>query len=257
MLRDKIKITNRLFSSLLGIWMTFFLSQETIAQLSIPLVSTKVQGVDSSTIHHLSWGISSAVGDVNYGDDRGTIMFSACYSHRISTISEWEIALHYIALQDLRGMDGSVFRDSTTVVQLAWQADGIWNVQPFSEGTLWHNVRFGIGPSFRYLTAMSAQRYVPQGPQPYIVRYKPNGVLDTLASIPLVFREQNLFQGLSVGAVLKVEYLLALSPTIDLIARAQLHSYIPSFIRGTRSTDFGNFGVNLGSAGIFLRVGWQ
>jgi hypothetical protein len=206
--------------------------------------------------HYLAWGISAAVGDVNLGDDRSDLMYSMLYTRRLSSTTELECGLHYIAVQKLHTLDGdpTFFSDSATFAALAWQADCAWTFQPF-QGFL-ERFRLGIGPSFRFLTATYMRRRVPSGPIPAILHQNPNGTLDTLAFAPIVFRQVDYFQGLSFGAVIKIEYIVPLSPNVDFIARAQLHSYMPPIIREGSSSFFGSSGVNLGSAGVYLRVGW-
>jgi hypothetical protein len=171
-------------------------------------------------------------------------------------MTELECALHYIAVHKLHTLDGdpTLFSDEPTFVALAWQADCAWTFQPF--GGFLERFRIGIGPSFRYLTATYVSRKDLSGPLPSIIRPNPNGTIDTLATIPFGFRQIEFFQGLSFGAVIKIEYIVPLAPNIDFIARAQLHSYLPAMIRGGSSSFFGSSGVNLGSAGVYLRVGW-
>lgn len=218
-------------------------------------VWTKPQEVVQPS-HYLAWGISAAVGDVNLGDNRGDLMYSMLYTRRLSPTTELECGLHYIAVQKLHTLDGdpTFFSDNPTFAALAWQADCAWTFQPF-QGFL-ERFRLGIGPSFRFLTATYVRRRVPSGPIPAILRPNPNGTIDTLAYYPLIFRQVDYFQGLSFGAVIKIEYIIPLSPNVDFIARAQLHSYMPPILRGGSSSFFGSSGVNLGSAGVYLRVGW-
>jgi hypothetical protein len=176
------------------------------------------------------------------------------YQHQITPTSDIEAALHYIAVHKLGGIDGFVFQDSSKFVKISWQSDCAWNVQPFDG--VFKNLRFGVGLSFRYITSTVVAGKIPTAPIPLLLRRNPNGSLDTLASAPLFFRQQSLFQGLALGAVLRVEYVFPLSSTIDVIVRTQLHSYLPPMISAGTASDQGNSGTNIGSAGLFLRVRW-
>ena len=206
----------------------------------------------------LSWGFSFGVGDLNFGDDRGNPMFSVSYTKALSKKTELEVSVHYIAIQSLRGIDGFVFQDSISYTHLAWQFDGTWSIRPFEEDNLWKNLQFGIGPSFRYFTGLSGSRSYRPSTRPLVVVRNPNGSLDTIASVPMTFTLTDLSQGLALGAVLKVDYFIHISKTVDFVLRTQLHSYLPALITsGTRSSFLGNSGVNWGSLGLFLRVGWE
>jgi hypothetical protein len=198
--------------------------------------------------HYLAWGISSAVGDLNLGDDRGDLLFSMLFARRLNKTTELEYGLHYIAVHKLQGADGFAYPDSATYTAIAWQGDVAWTFQPF--GGFFERFRFGIGPSVRFLTALTTWGSFGTMPLVFSVPGKP----DTIVHSPALRRTQH-FQGLGLGALIKVEYIFPLAPAIDLIVRAQLHSYIPPIIL-VGSSDAFDRGVNLGSAGIFLRVAW-
>jgi hypothetical protein len=199
--------------------------------------------------HSIMWGASASVGDINSGDNRGDILYSMSFIHRINSSTQCEYSLQNIRVHRLEGIDGVVFPDSTAFAKIAWQGDCSWIFQPFTIKP-WSNFRVGIGPSVRYLTS-------------FITRSTSN--LTFLPTIPnkpdtgavLVLRQTLVDHSLSLGAVIKIDYVFPLSDNIELIVRGQLHSFLPAIINSSRIFAIReNRGVNLGSAGLFLRVSW-
>ena len=217
-------------------------------ETELPLVAAPQPQEVFPPRHYVAWGVTSAVGDLNLGDDRGDVMFSMLYARRLSKTIELGYGLHYIAVHKLQGQDGFAYPDSATYTAIAWQGDMDWTFQP--SGGFFERFRFGIGPSVRFLTAFTTWGFYRDRPFVFSIPGKPDSLIRSYR-----LRKTQYFQGLALGAVIKIEYIFPLSPSVDLIARAQLHSYIPPiYLAG--STDTFDRGVNLGSAGIFLRVAW-
>lgn len=145
--------------------------------------------------HTIGFGISTTEGDASTG--RQAIMLSALYSYSCSPTLDAEISLQQMSMRVL----GPLIAASS-----AMSLDGILMLKPL--GSL-PQFRCGFGPS---------------------VRWQKSAIVSTLFTVDSTGQNvsepslhfQNTF---SIGATLKVEYLLPLLPTLDLAIRAQGHIY--------------------------------
>jgi hypothetical protein len=219
-------------------------------QLSIPY--KPLEDVYKTHIHHAAWGLSLASGSPNLGRDAGDVMISMLYAYRYAPTNEVEISLNYMPVQRLRELDGRVFSDSSGYISLAWMGDISFMFQPFSG--VFRGLRIGIGPTLvmqSFLMKNSGQGTLSGG-QLFFV--DSNGVRSPVPIITVpAYPDTQRSEGLSIGANLKVEYLIPLSQNLELCLRAQMQAFMPTNIV---SADGFGIGGNVGSIGAMLRVGW-
>jgi hypothetical protein len=217
-------------------------------------VSTPEERIFPSHFHHAAWGVSLASGSPNLGRDGGDAMISMLYAYRYAPTNEVEVSLNYMPVQRLHELDGRVFPDSSGYVSLSFVGDVSFMFQPFSG--IFRGLRLGIGPTvpIQSFVRSNAGRSAWQGGQ--IFNVDSNGVrtpvpIITIPAYPYTQRAE----GLSIGANVKVEYLIAVSHNLELCLRAQMQAFLPTNLVSTDGVGVG-IGGNVGSIGGMLRVGW-
>jgi hypothetical protein len=197
-----------------------------------------------SASNHIAWGGSIADGDGTLGLGGGQAMFNMMYSHSFTPALEGEFAVHYMPVQYWLKPPG--WYEDFRYITLTWIFDGSLMVQPFAGGTFLQGFRIGGGLSARYLRALSTQ---------YIGNSLSHIGTDT------TFRPNtqvaNYAVNTSIGANIKLDYLVPLSPRVDIGFRAQVVLLFFPFegviVQG--STFYTGRG-GLGSAGVYLRLNW-
>lgn len=204
-------------------------------------------------IHHAVFGLSLASGSPNLGRDAGDVMISMLYAYRYAPTNEVEISLNYMPVQRLRELDGRVFPDSLGYISLSWVGDISFMFQPFSG--VFRGLRFGIGPTLAmqsFLINNAGQR--SSGGQLFLV--DSNGIRSPLPIITVpAYSDTHRAEGVSIGANLKVEYLVPLSHNFELCLRAQMQAFIPTNLVSVDGIGVG-IGGGVGSIGAMFRVGW-
>lgn len=222
------------------------------AQNLLPVSNTSQEGDLYGHLHHAGYGISFAAGAPNLGRDAGDVMISLLYAYRYAPTNEIELSLNYMPVQRLREFDGRVLPDSLAYLSLAWVADATFMFQPF-EG-FWKGWRFGIGPTFALQSMMMQSSGAQSSLQLYTV--DSNGVRRPLPVITLpAYPDTYRADGISIGANIKVEYLIRIAQNIDFCLRTQLQAFTPINLVSTNGVGIGP-GGSVGSIGGTFRVGW-
>ena len=205
-------------------------------------------------IHHAAFGLSLASGSSNLGRDAGDVMISMLYSYRYASTNEVEISLNFMPVQRFRELDGRVLPDSSGYISLSSVGDISFMFQPF--GGIFRGLRFGIGPTLAMQSFMISNARQPSltGGQLFLV--DSNGVRTPYPVITVpAYPDTHRAEGLSIGANLKLEYLVPLSHNLELCLRTQMQAFIPTNLVSVDGIGVG-IGGNVGSIGGMLRVGW-
>ncbi len=193
--------------------------------------------------NHIAWGGSIAAGDGTLGGS-GEPMFTMMYSRSFASVLEGELAVHYLPVQYWRKPPG--WYEDFRYITLTWIFDGSLMVQPFAESTFLQGFRIGGGLSVRYLRALSTQ-YIGNG-------LSHNGTDTTFYPNT---RVANYAVNSSIGANIKLDYLVPLSPRVDLGFRAQaVLLFFPFEGVIVQGSTFYTGRGGLGSAGVYLRLNW-
>jgi hypothetical protein len=199
-------------------------AQEKMNDNSVSAVPTTVPFLR----HHAGVGLSWAGGTPTLGGDG--IMFSGLYAYSLTPMLDMETSLNYLGRAEVSLLSSG---QNWGFLSSSWTGDVTFMARLFDASD---RFRIGIGPSVQWHGFTRGST----------LSTDQNGVT---TREPIQFYETT-----SLGANLKVEYLIPLSQKLDLGLRGQIHAFSrpfsgPTYITGASYT--GSVGI-----GIFIRGNW-